>query len=442
MNTPSSLTLLLEKIRAHTATLGVCGLGYVGLPLAAAQAKAGFRVIALDTQAEKVAQVNAGVSYIGDVAGEELAALVSAGRLRATQDACALAACDCVCICVPTPLNAHRQPDLSHVRACAQSIAMRLHPGMLVVLESTTYPGTTQDLLRPMLEEASGLVCGADFFLAFSPERVDPGNRRYGILNTPKVVGGCTPACTQAACALYEAVLDAPVHRVSSPAVAEMEKLLENTYRSVNIALVNELARLCSEMGVSVWEVIDAAKTKPYGFEAFYPGPGPGGHCIPLDPAYLSWTARAYGLRTALAESAMAINDAQPAYCAERAARLLSRQGKSISGAQVLVLGVAYKADVADVRESPAAALIQALLGLGAQVRCYDPHVPLFAAGALTIASEPALDEALIRRADLVIVACDHSGVDYALVARCARAVLDTRNALRAIGDRHNIETL
>ena len=302
---------LKEKILAREATLGVIGLGYVGLPLAVEKAKAGFKVIGFDVQKEKVDMVNAGHNYIGDVVNEDLKALVDAGMLRATTDFAAAAQVDCVCICVPTPLDAHQQPDISYVRASTESITPYVHKDMLVVLESTTYPGTTDELVKPILER-SGLKCGEDFYLAFSPERVDPGNLIYKTKNTPKVVGGCTPECTEVAAAMYETVLEAPVYKVSSPAIAEMEKILENTYRNVNIGLINELAILCDRMGIDIWEVVDAAKSKPYGFQAFYPGPGLGGHCIPLDPYYLSWKAREYGFHTSMIEASMMVNDRMP----------------------------------------------------------------------------------------------------------------------------------
>ena len=284
-----SATALKEKIKNRTATLGVCGLGYVGLPLAVEKAKAGFHVVGFDVQSSKVDMVNAGTNYIGDVVDKDLEEIVKTGKLRATSDFASVAGCDCVCIAVPTPLDKHQTPDISYVKSSVESIAPHVHRDMLVVLESTTYPGTTEELVKPILEQGSGLTCGEDFFLAFSPERVDPGNLIYKTKNTPKVVGGCTPECTEVAAAMYEAILEADVIRVSSPAVAEMEKILENTYRNINIGLINELARLCHEMNISVWEVVDAAKSKPYGFQAFYPGPGLGGHCIPLDPYYLTW---------------------------------------------------------------------------------------------------------------------------------------------------------
>ena len=298
------MSVLKQKILDRSVTLGVVGLGYVGLPLAVEKAKAGFHVIGFDVQPQKVDMVNQGHNYIGDVVDSDLKKIVEEGMLRATTDFASVASCDCVCIAVPTPLDAHQQPDISYVRSSAESIMPHMHRDMLVVLESTTYPGTTEEMLRPILEK-SGLKCGVDFFLAFSPERVDPGNAIYKTKNTPKVVGGVTPECTDIAATLYEAVLEAPVHRVSSPAVAEMEKILENTYRNVTIGLINELAILCNRMDIDLWEVIEAAKTKPFGFTAFYPGPGLGGHCIPLDPYYLTWKAREYGFHTSMIEASM-----------------------------------------------------------------------------------------------------------------------------------------
>ncbi|MBR1454922.1 MAG: nucleotide sugar dehydrogenase, partial [Lachnospiraceae bacterium] len=346
--------ILKEKIINRTAVLGVCGLGYVGLPLAVEKAKAGYKVIGFDVQKEKVELVNSGKNYIGDVVDSDLEKLVKTGMLKATENFEEVASCDCVCICVPTPLDIHQEPDITYVKSSTESIAKNLHKDMLVVLESTTYPGTTEELLKPILEKASGLKCGVDFYLAFSPERVDPGNLVYKTKNTPKVVGGCTPTCTDIAATMYECILEAPIQRVSSPAIAEMEKILENTYRNINIGLVNELARLCHKMNISIWEVIDAAKTKPYGFQAFYPGPGLGGHCIPLDPYYLTWKAREYGFHTTLIENSMIINDSQPAYVVERAMHILNEHKKAINGSKVLVLGVAYKQDIDDYRESPA----------------------------------------------------------------------------------------
>jgi UDP-N-acetyl-D-glucosamine dehydrogenase len=342
---------------------------------------------------------------------------------------------------VPTPLDAHQQPDTSYVIDSAESIVPYMHKNMLVVLESTTYPGTTQELLMPILE-SSGLKCGKDFYLAFSPERVDPGNLIYKTKNTPKVVGGITTECTKIAAALYEAILEAPIHRVSSPAIAEMEKILENTYRNVNIGLVNELAILCNKMKINFWEVIDAAKSKPYGFQAFYPGPGLGGHCIPLDPYYLSWKARDYGFHTSMIEASMMVNDRMPEYCAERAAKILNRFKKSLNGAKILVLGVAYKQDIDDYRESPAIHLINELEKEMAEVVYYDPFVPEYREGKKLKTSEKALTPKLIKSADLVIITAAHSKVDYELVQKHANFIFDTKNVTKNLKDKSNIEVL
>lgn len=433
--------MLKEKLLNKTATLGVVGLGYVGLPLAVEKAKAGFKVFGFDVQKAKVDMVNAGHNYIGDVVNEDLKQIVASGKLTATTDFSVVARCDCVCIAVPTPLDAHQQPDISYVKASTESIAPYLHRDMLVVLESTTYPGTTEELLKPILE-STGLKCGKDFYLAFSPERVDPGNLIYKTKNTPKVVGGCTPECTDVAATMYEMVLEAPVHRVSCPAVAEMEKILENTYRNVNIGLVNELAMLCEKMGISIWEVVDAAKSKPYGFQAFYPGPGLGGHCIPLDPYYLSWKAREYGFHTSMIESSMMVNDKMPEYCVDRAMHLLNRHRKAINGAKVLVLGVAYKQDIDDYRESPAIRVIDELKKVGAEVVYYDPYIPEYKEKGTVTKGEPALTKELLESADLVIVTCAHTNVDYGFVQRHAKLIFDTKNVMKNITHRENIETL
>lgn len=432
---------LKEKIQTKQATLGVVGLGYVGLPLAVEKAKAGFVVLGFDVQDEKVAMVNRGENYIGDVVNEDLKAIVESGNLKATTDFAKVASCDCVCIAVPTPLDTHQQPNLSYVKASAESIVPYMHKNMLVVLESTTYPGTTEELLKPILEK-SGLVCGVDFYLAFSPERVDPGNLIYKTKNTPKVVGGITPQCTEIAAVMYEMVLEAPVHRVSSPAIAEMEKILENTYRNINIGLVNELAMLCNKMGISIWEVIDAAKTKPYGFQAFYPGPGLGGHCIPLDPYYLSWKAREYGFHTSMIESSMMINDRMPEYTVERAMKILNRHKKAMNGAEVLVLGVAYKQDIDDYRESPAIRVIEHLLDQGAEVSYYDPWVANFKEGQLEMESIQSLTAEVLQKSDLVVVTAAHSNVDYDFVQQHARAIFDTKNVMKKILNRDNVEVL
>lgn len=430
-----------EKLMNKTATLGVVGLGYVGLPLAVEKAKAGYKTIGFDVQQSKVDMVNSGKNYIGDVVNEDLDAIVKSGRLSATTDFSMVASADCVCICVPTPLDAYQQPDISYVRASAESIVPYMHKGMLIVLESTTYPGTTQELLLPILQK-SGLKCGEDFFLAFSPERVDPGNLIYKTKNTPKVVGGITEACTEIAAIMYEAILEAPIHRVSSPAVAEMEKILENTYRNVNIGLVNELTMLCHKMGINFWEVVDAAKSKPYGFQAFYPGPGLGGHCIPLDPYYLSWKAREYGFHTSMIESSMMVNDRMPEYCAERASKILNRDKKAMNGSRILILGVAYKQDIDDYRESPALRVIEALEQLGADVIYYDPFVSTYHEHGAAKHSEPELTAELISGADLVIITTAHTTVDYKLVQESALAIFDTKNAMKHIENRENIELL
>ena len=432
---------LKQKLLNKTATLGVVGLGYVGLPLAVEKAKAGFCVIGFDVQKSKVEMVNAGHNYIGDVVNEDLKAIVGSGRLRATANFADVAACDCVCVAVPTPLDAHQQPDISYVKASMESIAAYMHRDMLVVLESTTYPGTTQELAKPILEK-SGLKCGEDFYLAFSPERVDPGNLIYKTKNTPKVVGGCTPECTEIAATMYEMVLEAPVHRVSSPAVAEMEKILENTYRNINIGLVNEMAMLCEKMGINIWEVIEAAKSKPYGFQAFYPGPGLGGHCIPLDPYYLTWKAREYGFHTSMIEASMMINDRMPEYCVERAMHMLNRQKKAINGAKVLVLGVAYKQDIDDYRESPAIRVIRELRKVGADVCYYDPYIPVFKDHGDQMRGEEALSSELLQSADLVMITCAHTAIDYLFVQQNAKLIFDTKNVMKKLPSRDNIEML
>lgn len=433
---------LKKKIQNKTATLGVVGLGYVGLPLAVEKAKAGFKVVGFDVQKEKVDKVNKGINYIGDVVNEDLKKLVKDGYLHATSNFKEVASCDCVCIAVPTPLDKHQEPDISYVKSSTESIAPYVHKDMLIVLESTTYPGTTEELLKPILEKTSGLKCGKDFYLAFSPERVDPGNLIYKTKNTPKVVGGINRESTDIAASMYEAVLEAPVFKVSSPAVAEMEKILENTYRNINIGLVNEIGRLCNEMGISVWEVIDAAKSKPYGFQAFYPGPGLGGHCIPLDPYYLTWKAREYGFHTTLIENSMVINDSQPEYCVERAMHILNRYKKSINGAKVLVLGVAYKQDIDDYRESPAIRVIEELQKVGANVKYYDPWVSSFKEGSLSMSSEKKLTEKLIKSADLVMITTAHTNIDYSLISKNAKAIFDTKNVMKNIKARRNIEVL
>ena len=433
---------LIEKIKNKTLRMGVCGLGYVGLPLAVDKARHGFKTIGFDVQQSKVDMVNAGHNYIGDVVNAELKELVDSGMLAATTDFTKVCEVDFIAICVPTPLDAHQQPDISYVRDSAVAISKHLKKGTMVVLESTTYPGTTEELLKPILEEGNGLVCGQDFYLGFSPERVDPGNLTYKTSNTPKVVGAIGADATEVIAMVYRSILDSDVFTVSSPAVAEMEKILENTYRNINIGLVNELAMLCEKMGISIWEVIEAAKTKPYGFQAFYPGPGLGGHCIPLDPYYLSWKAREYGFHTSMIESSMIINDKMPEYTVERAGKVLNRFKKSLNGSKVLLLGVAYKQDIDDYRESPAIRVIEEFNKTGATVSYYDKFVPSFHHGKLAMDSIPAISKEIIKGYDLVCVTTAHTNVDYDMVAEAGVPVFDAKNAMKNVANRVNIEVL
>ena len=433
---------LLEKIESREISVGVIGLGYVGLPLAVEKAKAGFKTIGFDVQKEKVDMVNRGQNYIGDVVDEDLDLIVKSGRLRATTDFAKIGEADFIAICVPTPLDEYQQPDISYVRASSEEIAKHLKKGAMVVLESTTYPGTTEELIKPILEAGSGLVCGEDFYLGFSPERVDPGNLIYKTKNTPKVVGAIGEDAAEVITAVYRAVLDSDVHTVSSPAIAEMEKILENTYRNVNIGLINELAMLCNRMGIDIWEVIEAAKSKPYGFQAFYPGPGLGGHCIPLDPYYLSWKAREFGFHTSMIEASMMINDRMPEYCVSRASSILNRHKKPLNGSKVLVLGISYKQDIDDCRESPALHVIDILRQAQAEVIYYDPWVPEYIEKGEVITSEKELIPQLIESVDLVMITTAHTNVDYDMVARSAKAIFDTKNAMRNVEERANIEVL
>jgi len=432
---------LIRKIQDKLAKIGVIGLGYVGLPLAVDKAIAGYEVIGFDIQQKRVDMVNQGVNYIGDVVDEELRQVVSDGRLRATTDYDEIKNLDIVTICVPTPLDKNKQPDLTYIRNSAQEVAKRLHAGMLVVLESTTYPGTTEEEVKPILE-STGLKCGTDFFLAFSPERVDPGNKLYNVKNTPKVVGGVTPVCTKVAATLYSNVLQSDVFEVSSPRVAELEKLYENTFRNVNIALANELALICDRMGISVWEVIEAASTKPYGFMAFYPGPGLGGHCIPIDPFYLSWKAKEYDYYTKMIETSAVINDAMPEFVVDRVYRILNRFKKPLNGSTILILGVAYKKDIDDMRESPALKVISLLEKEGSRVIYNDPFIPTFTLAGKVYSSVPVTTE-LLTSVDLVVITTDHSSYDYDLIVKQGPHVFDTRNATRDVRhDREKIELL
>lgn len=433
---------LLNKIRSKEITVGVVGLGYVGLPLAVEKAKAGFKTIGFDVQDQKVEMVNAGKNYIGDVVDSDLEKLVEEGMLQATTDFSFVKNVDFIAICVPTPLDSHQQPDISYVRSSTEAVSKYLKKETMVVLESTTYPGTTEELIKPILEEGSGLKCGEDFYLGFSPERVDPGNLIYKTKNTPKVVGGIGKDATEVIAEMYRAVLEGDVYEVSSPAVAEMEKILENTYRNINIGLVNELAKLCNKMGISIWEVVDAAKTKPYGFQPFYPGPGLGGHCIPLDPYYLSWKAREYGFHTSMIESSMMINDTMPAYTVERAGEVLNRFEKSLKGANILVLGVAYKQDIDDYRESPALRVIEELEKTGANISFYDPWIPEYKYHGTIHKGITNYGQEVIENADLVMITCAHSNMDYDFVQKHAKVIFDTKNVMKNVKNRANIEVL
>lgn len=433
---------LLKKIADKDLTVGVVGLGYVGLPLAVEKAKAGFKTIGFDVQEEKVNLVNAGHNYIGDVVDSDLKSLVEKGMLKATTDFSFVKDVDFIAICVPTPLDAHQEPDISYVRSSAESIAKYLTKGTMVVLESTTYPGTTEELIKPILENGSGLKCEEDFYLGFSPERVDPGNLIYKTKNTPKVVGAIGKDATEVIATMYRAVLDGDVCEVSSPAIAEMEKILENTYRNINIGLVNELTMLCQKMGISMWEVIDAAKTKPYGFQAFYPGPGLGGHCIPLDPYYLSWKAREYGFHTSMIESSMMINDKMPEYCVERASKILNKKKKAMNGSKVLVLGVAYKQDIDDYRESPALRVIEVLKREKAEVDFYDPWISEYRYKGQKYQGIPEINPEVIASYDLIMITTAHSNVDYDMIQKNADEIFDTKNVMKNIKNRDNIEVL
>lgn len=433
---------VLRQITAREIVAGVIGLGYVGLPLAAEMAKAGFKTIGFDIKKEKVDSVNQGRSYTGDVADSDLEMLVNDGMLSATTDFSEIGKVDFIAICVPTPLDAHRQPDISCVEASAKSVARHLHKGMMVVLESTTYPGTTVELVQPILE-SSGLKCGKDFYLAYSPERIDPGNPIYNTGSIPKIVGGCGAEATETIAAMYEAILKKTVFRTSSPAVAEMAKMLENAYRNVNIGLVNEFAIFCNKMGIDVWEVIEAAKTKPFGFTPFWPGPGIGGHCIPVDSRYLNHRADAYGFRFSTIEASADVNDRMPEYCVRRIGDSLGRRfRKPLDGSKILILGVAYKPDIDDCRESPAIHIIDQLQAGGAETRFYDPFIHSFTHHGKVYEGEKELTAGLIRSADMVVITTAHSNVDYDFVRRHAKAIFDTRNATRHLTDRSNIEIL
>ena len=431
LEAPTSLQeKLKKKFVDRTAVIGVAGIGYVGLPLAVEKAKVGFEVVGYDRNSVRVDEVNQGLNYIRDVSDSELAAMVEGGKLRATTDFSSLSHCDAIVICVPTPLTPNLDPDISYIKAVGEQIAAQLRPGQLISLESTTYPGTTEEVLLPLLQQ-SGLKVGEDFFLCFSPERVDPGNARYTTKNTSKVVGGVTEACADVAqCFYQQTIMD--VLMATSPRVAEMCKVFENTFRSVNIALVNEMALLCDRLGINIWEVLDAASTKPFGIMRFDPGPGVGGHCIPLDPFYLAWKAREYDFHVRFIELAGEINHSMPYFVRDKVARALNESGKAIKGADIFILGIAYKKDIEDWRESPAIKVMELLHRDGARIDYHDPYVPKFVERNDQWHSIPLSKERL-ERADCVLILTNHSNVDYARVVSQAKLVIDTRNATKNV---------
>jgi UDP-N-acetyl-D-glucosamine dehydrogenase len=428
LHSGATAQILAEKIRSRRARVGVVGLGYVGLPLAVEFARAGFSVTGIDVSATKARRVNDADSYVGDVPSADLRAMVEAGRLRATTDFSAVLELDTVNICVPTPLRKTKDPDMSFIVAACEEIARHFHAGLLVILESTTYPGTTDEVVLPMLSK-SRLRVGQDFFLCFSPERVDPGNPRFQTANIPKVVGGCTPACTEMGRLFYAQALQTVVP-VSSTQVAEMVKLLENTFRMINIGLANEMALMCDRMGINVWEVIDAAATKPFGFMPFYPGPGLGGHCIPIDPFYLSWKTKQAGIEARFIELAGYINGQMPHFVVDKIQNALNDRGKPVRGSHIHVLGVAYKRDIDDVRESPALDVMLLLARRGARVTYSDPFVPTLRLGDMDLTAQP---EETAAQADCAVIVTDHSAFDYRKLAATASLVVDTRNACRGI---------
>ena len=430
---PTTVDTLLAKAKDRTAIFGVVGLGYVGLPLAMELVRAGYRVLGIDVNARVVDALNAGRSHIQDVPAVTVADAVQAKKFSATADLTRLREPDVISISVPTPLSKTKDPDVSYVLAATESVKHALRKGQLVVLESTTYPGTTRELMLPSLE-ATGLKVGEDFFLAFSPERVDPGNERFNTRNTPKVVGGITPNCLKVAIALYQPAIETLV-AVSSPEAAELVKILENTFRSVNIGLVNEMAIVCDKLGVDVWEVIEAAATKPFGFMKFTPGPGVGGHCIPLDPHYLAWKMRTLNYKTRFIELAGEMNAGMPEFWVGKLVDALNEQSKAVRGSNVLLIGVAYKKNIDDIRESPALDVIRLLHQRGANVTYHDPHVAVLKEEGISLTSVPLTADTL-KRADCVVIVTDHAAVDYPLIARHARATVDTRHVLPKAGPR------
>jgi len=422
---------LEKKLKERKARIAVIGLGYVGLPLAVEQGKAGFTVIGIERKKERVDMVNQGKNYIPDVVDSELEQVVKEGKLRATEHFKVVSEVDVICICVPTPLTRNREPNIQYIEGVTNRLIPHFQRGQLIVLESTTYPGTTEEIILPRLEK-SGFRVGRDFYLAYSPERISPGNKKYRIGNTPKVVGGVTEKCSYLAKTLYEQVIDHQIYVVSSPKAAEMEKLLENVFRSVNIALVNEMALLCRRMGISIWEVIESAKTKPYGFMPFYPGPGLGGHCIPIDPFYLAWKAKEYDFNTRFIELAGEINDRMPFYVVERLTEILNQHRICLNGARILILGVAYKKDIADLRESPVLKIIKLLEKRKAKISYHDPHIATFSLEDRRYTSIK-LNQNFLKEADIILIATDHSSYEYEKIVEKSRLIFDTRNATRKV---------
>lgn len=433
---------LLKRIEDKSLLVGVIGLGYVGLPLAVEIAKSGFQTVGFDIVKEKVDMINKGCNYISDIKDEDLRSVVDKKILSATDSFEFVMETDFIIICVPTPLDVHQQPDITYIKNSVTEVGRYLKRNSVVVLESTTYPGTTREVVLPLLEEMSHLECEKDFYLGFSPERIDPGNEKYKTVNTPKVVGGVGDDAAKVISTAYRAFLDSSIFEVSSPEVAEMGKILENTYRNINVALVNEFAMLCNKMGIDIWEVIEVAKTKPYGFQAFYPGPGLGGHCIPIDPYYLTWKAREYSFHTSMIESAMMINDRMPEYCVERTIQLLNQNSKPIKEAKILMLGVAYKADINDYRESPAIEVMQMLEQQGAILQYYDPYIHEYEKNGRKYVGMSHINEELIASFDMVLITTGHKVVDYEMVSQHGKIIFDLRNAMKDIKKRDNIELL
>lgn len=427
--------MIIKKIESRRARSGVIGLGYVGLSLMVAIANAGFRVTGIDICQQKLERLKNGISDIPDVPDSVLGPFIESGQIQVTDDYSVLSELDTVNICVPTPLNENNTPDMQFITAAVQQIAMYLHTEQLIILESTTYPGTTEEIVLPMLQKTniSGtLQVGQNFYLAYSPERIEPGNSTFFMANTPKVIGGVTAKCTQIANTFYEQYIN-KTYTVSSPRIAEMVKLLENTFRSVNIGLINEVALICDRMDLDVWEIIDAAATKPFGFMPFYPGPGPGGHCIPIDPYYLSWKARTYQYHARFIELASEINSSMPKYVLDKVIQALNQHRKSLNGSKILIIGVAYKKDIGDTRESPAFDVMRLILDNGAEILYHDPHVSNIILGGEDIYRSETLTKSIIESVDCVVILTNHSNIDYELIVRYAAVVVDTRNATRSI---------